>query len=206
MPITRQLTAGIILVLVLAALLAILATVSRDDPPSLMNATLLPEPKPIAEFALFDDAGMKFDQAALLGRWTLLFFGFTNCPDVCPLTLQQLASVRAELLQRGQAPVPDIVFISVDPERDSQATLAAYVAHFGEGIRGASAALPALQQFTSDLGIFFRREPGPPQSYQVSHSAAVLLVNPRGELHAILSAPQNTAALVNDLPILMDAQ
>lgn len=206
MTIKRHHVAGAILVLALAALLAMLTTVSRNDPPSVMNATLLPEPKAIADFALFDDQGMAFDRAALRGRWTLLFFGFTHCPDVCPLTLQQLASARDELLQQGQAPLPDIVFISVDPDRDSQATLAAYVSHFGEGIRGASAELPALQQFTSDLGIFFRREPGPMESYQVSHSAAVLLVNPRGELHAILSAPQNFAALVNDLPILMDSQ
>lgn len=185
------------------ALAALLVSVRQNDSATLINATLLPEPRAIGPFSLLDEQGAVFDNAALRGRWTLMFFGFTNCPDVCPLTLQQLTAARSALREQGRTPLPDILLVSVDPERDTQATLAAYVAHFGDGVRGARGDLPALQQLTGDIGIFFQREPGDADRYQVSHSAAVLLVNPAGELRAVLAAPQQVPALINDLPLLM---
>lgn len=200
---TKHYVAGAFTLLALVALILLLTPVRYEQPSALQNATLLPAPRTVKDFALVDHQGATLDLSALTGRWTLLFFGFARCPDICPLTLQQLAAARSTLRQQNVTPLPDILFISVDPERDSQEVLAAYVAHFGDGVRGATAEPAQLSQITSDLGVFFRREPGPADSYQVSHSAAVLLLNPRGELHAILSAPHDSAALVHDLPILM---
>lgn len=204
MTITRRTALGAFGVLA-ATLVFVALLLSRQGggPADLQNATLLPQPKVLADFSLIDDRGMPLTRTSLQDRWTLLFFGFTHCPDICPITLQQLAAARRELQKSQSTPLPDILLVSVDPQRDTQAALAAYVASFGDGVRGARGDIPALQQLTADLGIFFQREPGDDDSYQVSHSAAVLLINPRGELHAILSAPQQVPALVNDLPLLM---
>lgn len=203
MVLTRQSAIGALLSLVVLALIALLLVSRQDTPKALQNATLLPEARALGPFSLIDDQGAALNRDSLRGKWTLMFFGFTHCPDVCPLTLQQLSSARSALLENGNKPLPDILLVSVDPERDTQEALAAYVAHFGDGVSGARGELPALQQLTKDVGIFFQREPGESDYYQVSHSAAVLLIDPEVRLHAVLSAPQQLAALVNDLPLLM---
>lgn len=195
-----------LLILILAMLGAagagwlLASSIGRE--PALEKATVLPEPRPIAPFELRDERGEPFPSAALEGDWHLLFFGFANCPDICPITLQQLAEARRRLAERAAAEPPQILFISVDPERDSPAILAAYAAQFGSGVRAATAAPEALRRLAGELGIFFRVTPGN-DAYDVSHSAAVLLLNRRGELHAVFGAPHSVDAFVHDLPIVM---
>ena len=201
---SHQLLAGTLLVSMLAGTL-LLVSVPPGPAVTPVNATLLPEPRTVGAFSLIDEGGNSFDQNDLRDRWTLLFFGFTHCPDICPVTLQQLVAARNVLTRQGTAPIPEILFISVDPDRDSPAVVADYVANFGGSVRGASGELPALQQLAGQLGIYFSREPAADEGYQVNHSAAVLLINPRGELHAIFSAPHSVEALVHDLPIVLAA-
>ncbi|MBT8086261.1 MAG: SCO family protein [Woeseia sp.] len=198
-----QLTVARLLALAGAAML--LYACDTRQPVALENATQLPEPLEIKAFELTDERGSSLTQDDLLDRWTLVFFGFTRCPDICPVTLQQLLTARVTLQKQGVVQVPDILFVSVDPARDTVEALASYVDSFNGELRGARAELPALRQFTGNLGIFFEQGPGPAERYQVNHSAAVLLINPRGALHAIFSAPQNVQALVHDLPIVMAA-
>lgn len=200
---TYRMLAGALLASILAGALLLTAVPPKRAIVQPENATLLPEPRAIGTFSLVDHRGEPFDQSRLLDRWTLLFFGFTHCPDVCPITLQQLVAARNVLEKREAAPLPEIVFISVDPERDSRAVIANYVANFGDFVRGVRGELPALQRLTGQLGIFYSREPGSGGGYQVNHSTAVLVINPRGELHAILSAPHNVDSLVHDLPIVL---
>lgn len=164
--------------------------------PQPIYGTVLEPPKPLADFTLADQRGAAFDRKSLKGRWTLMFFGYTHCPDICPTTLHTLVQVVRKL---GAEHAPGIVFVSVDPERDSAEKLTAYLAYFDSAIVGVTGARAALDAFTRDLGILHRKgEPKPDGGYLVDHSASVLLFNPQGELRALFSAPHDTDRIAGD--------
>jgi protein SCO1/2 len=165
-------------------------------------ATVWPMPKPLPDFSLMDDSGNTFNTENLQGHWSLLFFGFTHCPDICPATLQQLALVTKRLQESGKAS-PDVYLVSVDPERDTPEVMASYVRHFGSEIHGITGDIGELRKLTSAAGIFFEKSTQPDGSYSVDHSAAVLLINENGAIHASFGAPHDIRGFVNDLPILM---
>ncbi len=174
---------------------------------AIRQATVLPEPMLLPEFRLVDQDGNAFTRDSLMGHPSLLFFGFTHCPDICPATLQQLAVARRELAgQRGDAGgLPDIILISVDPDRDSAATLKAYTGHFGEGVSGLSGDAGELQKLTSALGIYYAREGTPGPDYTISHSTAVLLIDGEAKFQAIFRTPLDIESLVSDFNVLVDA-
>lgn len=153
-------------------------------------ATLLPVAKPLPDFALVDEAGQPFTRDALAGRWSFLFFGYTNCPSICPLTLADMRDLRREL--RGGDPAVDAqwVFVSVDPERDSPERIARYVHQFDPDFRGAMGSPEELRRLTSAVGVFHERTPGgSDEAYDFDHTASLLLVDPDAELHAVFSPP-----------------
>lgn len=171
------------------------------------HATALPQPVPLPEFELTASDGGRFDRNALRGRTSLLFFGFTHCPDICPATLSQLALARAQLADElDTASLPDIVLISVDPFRDTPETLTAYVSRFGPGVRGATGDLDELKKLAKAGGIYFSVSPEENGSYGVDHSAAVLVINKNAELHAVFGAPHSVDHFVADLPLLIESR
>ena len=189
------------------AIAALLQACAPDDGATTLQATRLPEPMALPEFDLIDQDGNEFNRDSLRNQWTLLFFGFTNCPDICPATLQQLAIARSKLLAaRPDMPQPTIVLISVDPARDSVDSLRDYVAYFGDSVQGVTGDPEDLMRLSGSLGIYFEKQPGDNGDYSVSHSTAVLLINRAAEFHAVLSAPVKVETLVHDLPILMSAK
>lgn len=165
-------------------------------------ATVWPGSKPLPEFTLTDQSGNMFTRASLKGKWSLLFFGFTRCPDICPATLQQLAIANSRLAESG-IEVPDIVLVSVDPERDSPDAMATYVSHFGGDIHGVTGDIAELRKLTSAAGIFFEKSELPGGGYSVDHSAVVLVINENAAIHASFSAPHTIDSFVNDVPVLM---
>jgi len=169
------------------------------------KATVYPQPRPLEEFRLVAADGSAVTPQTLRDDWHLLFFGFANCPDICPITLNQLATARRRLAER-QAPLPQILFVSVDPARDTPAVLAEYAARFGNGVSAATGSLEELGRLAAQLGIFFDPDPGSGDDYQVDHAAAVLVVNPDGELAAVFTPPHRVEQFVNDLPILMSSR
>lgn len=173
----------------------------RTAPP-LQSATLLPEAMALPDFQLTDQDGATFTRQSFKDRFSLVFFGFTHCPDICPATLQQLAVARKRLKQSGNS-VPDVVFISVDPNRDSPDVVGSYVSNFGEGFIGLTGDMDDLRELTSGLGIYFEYGEGDADNYDVSHSVAILAVNRDAELQALFSAPHNIDKIVNDVPRLM---
>ena len=169
-----------------------------------VRGVILDKPAPIAPFALEAHDGTSFTEADLEDHWTLIFLGFTHCPDVCPFTLANLAAVRSELgqLMRPES-VPEIVFLAVDPERD-RPLLGAYVEHFDIAFTGITGEPDAIDGLTQSLDGFYRLEKKGPDddAYSVTHSAAVSLVNPAGEVVAKLSPPFEpfqTATYINRL-------
>jgi protein SCO1/2 len=198
----------IVAVVLVAALVSgiFVATQLQKRPVEPRTALVLPAPTPLPEFELVDQFGDAVTPATFRGQWSLVFFGFTHCPDICPLTLQVLASARDSLRAAGYQPLPRIVLVSVDPERDTPELMGRYVNHFGDGNLGLTGELVELTRLTSALGIYFQKQPGDAENYAVDHSAAVLLIDPRGNFHALFSGPHVAEDYVYDLPIIMEAE
>lgn len=168
------------------------------------RATILPTTMELPDFALLDETGGTFGRDAFAGQWSLVFFGFTHCPDICPLTLQVLSGARRTLSEAGQDPLPQIVLVSVDPERDTPEVMRSYVGNFGDGTLGVTGDLDELQKLTKSLGIFFAKSFRDDGNYSVDHSAVVLVIDPDGRFHALFSAPHEIDNFVHDLPIIMN--
>ena len=186
------------------ALAAGIFTAARlQQPPELAAAFALPEPTPLPEFSLLDQSGNAVTRDSFTGQWDLVFFGFTHCPDICPATLQILDQVERQLADADQEPLPRIVLVSVDPERDTPEQMGRYVDYFGDGNLGVTGSIDELKKLTSALGIYFEKRPGETDNYSVDHSAAVLVIDPDGGFSALFSAPHAVANYTHDLPILM---
>ncbi len=170
-------------------------------PLELRAGTPLAEPRPLPHFALVDQAGRPFDRARFEGRWSLLFTGFTHCPDVCPTTL----ALMADLNRRVARDDLRFVFVSVDPERDTPEAVARYLAHFDPELVGATGAREQMERFTAGLGLAQVRNPGVGDDYTVDHSTAFLLIDPQARLAGYFSAPHERDALVADLRALPGA-
>jgi protein SCO1/2 len=200
---------NLIIAVVLGGALAggIFVAAQFSKPAQLKTAFVIPALDELPEFTLQDQSGERVNASSFRGQWDLVFFGFTNCPDVCPTTLQILANVKRQLLDSGSDDLPRIVLVSVDPERDTPELLAQYVAYFGNGNLGVTGELSEVRKLTAGLGIYFEKVPGgsgdDTDNYTVNHSAAVLLINPDGHFSALFSAPHTVENYVHDLPIIM---
>jgi protein SCO1/2 len=170
-----------------------------------LAATVLPQAMDLPAFRLLDDSGAEIGPEAFAGRWNLVFFGFTNCPDVCPLTLQKLAMARQVLAESGQQELPRLVLVSVDPARDTPERLAAYVRSFGEDVLGITGDEAEIRRLAETLGIYFARAASPDDrsNYVVDHSAVVIVIGPDARYRALFSTPHDVAGFVHDLPLLM---
>src|SRR5690349_14976063 len=140
--------------------------VTQPAIPSLESGTSLPAPRVLPEFNLVDAHGTPASPATLGGHPTLVFFGFTHCPDVCPLTLAMLASVQK------QAAMPDlkVAFITVDPERDTPAQVGAYVSSFGRDFIGLTGTPPEILKATTGFGVAAARVELAGGDYTMDHS------------------------------------
>ena len=192
----------------------------------LEHATVLPSPMDLPDFTLIDQDSVPFTRESLEGNWSLLFFGFTHCPDICPATMQLLATTRTKLDAQNYeeslrcssragynkdcldiyihnlSSLPKIILISVDPERDSPDVLKSYVSHFGKDIMGLTGDMSEIRKLAKQPGIFFQKS-STKNNYSIDHSAAILVINPNAKFHALFSAPHNVDALVHDLPLIL---
>ncbi|MBI4997584.1 MAG: SCO family protein [Rhodocyclales bacterium] len=163
----------------------------------LPSATLVNDTAPLPAFALHHANG-KLTNADLLGHWTLLSFGYTFCPDICPTTLATLNEVKAQLAARG-TPVPQVMFVSVDPARDTPQRLAEYVRFFDPAFIGATGSDAELAGLVKHLGVHYQRHEGPDrQHYVVDHSAVVYLIDPQARLKAVFTWPHDPATMATD--------
>jgi len=197
----KNLIVAVALVIALAA--GAFVAMRTQAPVAPASALVLPAPNPVPEFSLLNQHGEAVDQAVFEGQWDLVFFGFTHCPDICPTTLQVLASARKALADSGRQTLPRIVLVSVDPERDTPEILGEYVNYFGQGNLGLTGTLEEIHKLTDGLGIFFEKQPGDGENYAVDHSAAVLVIDPDGGFHSLFSGPHVVDNYVRDLPLVM---
>jgi protein SCO1/2 len=162
------------------------------------SGTLLREPRPVAPFSLNDQDGQPWGNAQLEGHWTVLFPGFTHCPDVCPTTLGLMKQLGARL--RAGGGTVEFVFLSVDPERDTPAQLKAYVGHFDPTIRGVTGPREQIDTLCAALGLAYLKIPGATDTdYTIDHTAALVLLDPRGRIAGYFQAPHKLDTLAADL-------
>lgn len=162
------------------------------------SVTEIRDDEALPAFVLRGPAG-EFSNANLLGRWSFMFFGYTQCPDVCPTALTLMRDVKAALATKAAvspAPTFQVVFVSVDPGRDTRELLGEYMTAFDPSFIGVSGDDAALAPLTRKLGVFHQRNDGTdPQRYTVNHTAAIYLIDPRGRLRAVFSPPQEASTL-----------
>ena len=192
------------LIAVVTGVLVLLVLLWKPTPPPRLSqhVTLYPEPKPLPEFRLIDEQGQDATRDAFGGRWSLVFFGYTHCPDVCPTTLgqmQQLLRTWRNVPEAGEP--PRMVFVTVDPQRDTPQRLATYLDHFGAGFLGLTGEKEEIDRLARAAGAFYRlHEPGESASgYLVDHSASITLVDPRARIVAIFPPPIDTQRMLADL-------
>lgn len=199
---TRNLIAALVLGTAIAAGLA-LALRNAGETAAPLTATILPAGNELPDFALLDQNGAPVDRSVFVGQWDVVFFGFTNCPDVCPATMTVLGQAKRELEALGQDPLPRVVLVSVDPERDTPEAMARYIGYFGNGNLGLTGELEEISKLTDALGIFFQKAGTEDGIYGVDHSTVVLVIDLQGRFKALFSAPHRVENLVHDLPLIM---
>lgn len=200
-----------VLILVAAIALVLGLTVSKvlnapnhADPVALADAgiILLPQSRALPALALRDENGAAQAVDQLKGHWTLLFFGYTFCPDVCPTTLGELRQLQnrlpAEARQRMQ-----VTMVSVDPARDTPAQLKQYLGFYQAGYRGLTGELAQIQQLASAVSIPFIPGDTSKEHYTVDHSGNLALIGPDGRQRGFIRAPLDVAKLAAQLPVLL---
>lgn len=159
---------------------------------------------PDLQFQLTDDNGKTVTAADYRGKVVLLYFGYTHCPDVCPLTLAHLHQVMEQLGK--QADDVRILFVSVDPARDTPAALHAYVSAFDKHAVGLTGSPGAIEALSKRYRAAFSREPsGKNGNYEVSHSSAIYVFDQAGHARVLSTPVTPQADLVHDLKLLLDA-
>lgn len=208
---------GYILLVALAAGLGLLAaqrffggSAAGSQWPPMQAATMFAKPRPLPAFSLRQSDGTQLTSGELNGHWTVVFLGFTYCPDVCPTTLAKLAQAQKQWQALPDATRPRVLFVSVDPERDAPLRIGEYAHGFSADTLAATADVPALEDFARALGFVFMKVPGEhyadnPQDYSMDHSANLALIDPQGRMAGMIRPPFQPKAIAADLAALTRA-
>src|SRR6266853_354918 len=170
--------------------------------------TLLPYPKPLTAFAFTDHENRVFDLSRLKGKWSFLFFGYTHCPDICPMTLAILARAHEDIV-KSTVGAKDVqfVFISVDPNRDTAGKLRQYVTYFDTSFLGVTGYDAQLGNLAAQLGAAYQLAiPPGMENYTVYHPAAVFLVDPRARYHAVFAPSLDAEGISRRFEVLRELE
>ena len=201
----------LILIAALAAGLGLALSVAVFKPvlpakalPPLAAVKVIDNPRALPPFQLQSASG-PVTAAQLKGHWTVVFVGFTHCPDVCPTTLTDMARAQTLWDTAGLKAKPRLLFVSIDPERDTPAKIAEYAAFFHKDTLTATAGEPQLAEFTRALGLVYMKVPQG-DSYTMDHSATLVLLNPQAEFAGLIRPPLKPEAIGADLIALAKAR
>lgn len=168
-----------------------------------IHGIYLSKPDFVMPFALTQTDGKPFTDQNLQGQWSLVFFGFTYCPDICPTTLAMLNAVMLKLDEtHPDMARPQVVFVSVDPERDNLAQLDRYTHYFNPDFVGITGHETQLKTFARQMGVVFDKvsiDPKHPDEYLMEHSTSIALINPKGGVQAIFTSPHDVDTLADDI-------
>ena len=161
-----------------------------EKKPSLITGKILVRPMEIDNFELIDQNNEVFNKKSLEGGWTVLFFGYTNCPDVCPTTIYKLAEIKNGIKEDLPSANFNTVLVTLDPDRDSTERLDEYIGYFDETMLGVTGTYENIQSFTSSLSVFYQRI-NKEEGYDFNHTASIFVFDKDGSLFATMS-PANT--------------
>ena len=193
---------------VIALLISFYPGIGYSNEGDLEVITLLgDEAKALPEFELVDHNNQALVNTHLQGKWNLMFFGYTHCPDVCPTTLSEVSRVFNALNDSQVRDKLNVYFVSVDPERDNPEHLAKYMSYFNPEFIGATADIHKLKILTSALGISHRikKKSDSDINYTVSHSGFVVLIDPQVRYSGLyFSSPKDVEAVARDINRLVN--
>lgn len=163
------------------------------------NGTILNNKIALKPFTLMGIDKKPFNNDALHGQWSMIFFGFTHCGSLCPTTLAQLAKMYHLLEAQQVTPLPRVVIISLDPDRDHLDTIKRYVHAFNPHFYGARGDVTVLKKMTQTMGIAFTKVTSKNNaSYDIQHSGTILGINPQGQLEAFFTSSIDATQLAYD--------
>ncbi|WP_217475563.1 SCO family protein [Stutzerimonas stutzeri] len=182
----------------------VLNTERQLDTAELLDAgiVMLPQGRDMPDVSLTNQDGEAVSMEQLEGRWNLLFFGYTFCPDICPATLAELRQLRGKLPEDVNQRLQPIL-VSVDPERDTPEQLKKYLDYFGAGFIGLTGPLEDIQTLANAAGVPFIPGDTSKQDYTVDHGANLALIGPDGRLRGFIRAPMRTEKLAEQLRKLL---
>ncbi len=172
----------------------------RPSPPPDIAGIYLPDAQALPAFQLIHHGDRPFTGDDLLGHWTFLYFGYSYCPDVCPLTLVDLNRLQRRLAAAGADDDAAYLFVSVDPRRDTPERLREYVTYFNPKFQGVTGSTEALSPLVKALHAFYQRveNPDDPERYTMDHTSTISLIDPQGRLRAIFTPPQDPERMAAD--------
>ncbi len=197
-PLLRYVLAAIVAFALGLILARVFVTPNALPVPATENATILPQPRELPALDLVDQDNRPLPRDFLRDHWTIVFFGFTQCPDVCPTTLTTLAQVKKQLADLPASQQPRVLLVSVDPERDPPALLKSYVTFFDPSFLAATGTLAATTQAATAFSVPFAKVPLPDGGYTMDHGAGLFVVSPKGALVAYSSPPLDATVLARD--------
>ena len=182
----------------------VLSGKSQSNPAELLDAgiVLLPQSRALPALTLVNQDGEAVATDQLKDEWSLLFFGYTFCPDICPATLAQLRQLQTQLPEQTRARLR-VVMVSVDPNRDTPEQLTQYLNYFDAGFQGLTGEESALQKFANAVSIPYIPADTSKENYTVDHSGNLVIIGPDGTQRGFIRAPINNAKLAAQLPGLI---
>jgi len=175
---------------------------NKEIDPNTFHGTYLKQPRRISEFHLTGIDGKSFDNKQLKGQWTMMFFGFTNCGYVCPTTMAELGKTYRLIKEKRIQPAPRVVMVSIDPDRDNLDKLKNYVRSFDFHFYGARGDQDKIKRMTREMGVVYTKvspkQNQSPDNYDIQHSGAIIVFNPKGELNAFFTAPHHAKDIADD--------
>ena len=168
-----------------------------------LGAYFLDPPRQLADFRLLDDGGKSFLPEQFENKWNILFFGFTYCPDICPITMKQMSDVKNSL---GDISGKIRFFlVSVDPDRDKPENLRVYLDNFDKSFKGLTGEIDQIYRFSTQVNApFFPVVNNPDDNYTVDHSGSLVLINPEAKYAGFFRAPHDTNKLIKALASLLN--
>ena len=168
-----------------------------------LGAYLIDPPRQLAEFNLVDDKGEIFLPEQFNNKWNILFFGFTYCPDICPLTMKQMSDVKEMLGEDAQK--IRVFLVSVDPDRDKPENLRVYLDNFSNNFMGLTGEIDQIYKFSTQVNApFFPVVNNPEPNYTVDHSGSLVLIDPDAKYAGFFRAPHDTSKITKALASILN--
>lgn len=195
----RNLLLLIPLALLVVGILVATQVLERAERKPETEAVILDQPRLIPDMILLDHHGTAWSPGRLEGQWSLVFFGFTHCPDICPETMVQMNQVHRRVEENGRVMPPSVIFVTVDPARDSHERLAEYVPYFNRHFLGLTGGEEAILSLAASMGVPVSiPDVAPDEDYEVDHGVSISLVDPEGHIRAFFTPPHRVESIADD--------